>query len=212
MTAEDLFSDWGVWFLAVQLIAVAVTGPVPVTPSEVLVIGSGSLAAHGSLPLWLVFAVTFAGCLIGDVTVWLMCRRPVLRILYRWRWGRSAHRRVLRLSVRIGPRAAWWSLLLIRWMPGGRTASMAAAGMTRMSWGRLAALAVIGAVIWSAWLIGLGWTAGAATGLTPWVSTLIGLTAGTMVGFMIAVVLGRRRLIGHQHRDQRRAAGGGTTP
>lgn len=212
MTAEDLFSDWGLWFLAALLVAVLLTGPVPVTPSEVLVIGSGSLAAHGSLPLWLVAAVTFLGCLLGDLAVFIMCRRPALRILHRWSWGRGLHRRMLRVTVRLGPRTTWWGLLLIRWVPAGRTASMAAAGLTRMGWGRLGVLIVCGAAVWSGWLIGLGWFAGAATGLAPWVSTLIGVAAGTMVGFMIAVVVGRRRLIGNRHRHQRRAERGGITP
>ncbi|MDR8018290.1 DedA family protein [Nesterenkonia aerolata] len=209
MTAQELFADWGPWFLSIQFLAVLITGPIPITPSEILVIGSGSLAAHGSIDLWLVCAVTFLGCLIGDIMVYLMFRRPVLRVMHRWRWGRGLHRRMLRITVRIGPRTTWWGLFLIRWIPGGRTASMAAAGMTHMGWVGLSTQTVFGAAVWSGWLIGLGWGTGAATGLSPWTSTLIGLVAGTIVGFLIAAVLGRRRLIGSQHREQSRAAGGG---
>src|SRR5699024_7298935 len=105
-----------------------------------------------------------------------------LRVLYRWRWGRQLHRLVLRTALRAGRANTWVGLLLIRWIPGGRTTSMVTAGMMRMQWSRLILLAVLGAVIWSLWLVGLGYVTGSTTGLSLVTNILIGLAVGTLVG------------------------------
>lgn len=189
----DLLEDWGAWFLPLQALAVAFTAFVPPFPAEVMVIASGAISADQLLPLWAVAAATVAGCLVGDVGLYVLFRYQFIRVLYRWRWGRRMHRMVLRTSIRAGKANTWMGLLLIRWLPGGRATSMASAGVMRLPWPRLIPLAGLGAVIWSAWLIGLGYITGTTTGLPPIVSTLMGLAIGTIVGLVLALAVTRRR-------------------
>lgn len=189
----ELLDDWGAWFLPLQAFLVALTALIPPLPSEVMVIGSGAMASAGALPLTWVLIATALGCLIGDLVVYLLFRYQLIRALYRWRWGRRLHRGLLRASIRAGGANTWIGLLLIRWIPGGRTTSMATAAMTGLSGPPLAALAVLGAVIWTGWLVGLGYITGTTTGLPPWASTLMGLGVGTLVGLIIAVLAARRR-------------------
>ncbi|GAB3187103.1 DedA family protein [Nesterenkonia suensis] len=188
-----LLDAWGWWYFAVQLVAVAFTALVPPFPSEIMVIASGSMAADGLMPLGLVLTVTTIGCLVGDVAVYLLFRFQLIRLLHRWRWGRLLHRKLLRLSLRAGNTSTWVGLLLIRAIPGGRCASMATAGMMRLTWPVLVPLAVAGAVTWSLWLVGLGYITGTTTGLPPWASTIAAVAVGTLVGLIIAVASARRR-------------------
>ncbi|GAA4839239.1 DedA family protein [Garicola koreensis] len=189
----DLLEDWGLWFLPVQALAVALTAFVPPLPSEVMVIASGAMAADQLLPIAWVIAATVTGCLVGDVGLYMLFRYRFLRVLYRWRWGRQLHRLVLRTALRAGRANTWVGLLLIRWIPGGRTTSMVTAGMMRMQWSRLILLAVLGAVIWSLWLVGLGYVTGSTTGLSLVANILIGLAVGTLVGSAFAFMTTRRR-------------------
>lgn len=189
----DLLADWGTWFLPLQALAVALTAFVPPFPSEVLVIASGAMAADEMLPLSWVAAATIGGCFVGDVGLYMLFRHRFLRVLYRWRWGRQLHRLVLRTALRAGSANTWIGLLLIRWVPGGRAASMVSAGMVRLPWPQLVPLAVLGAIIWSLWLVGLGYVTGSASGLSLVANTLIGLTVGTLIGLAFAFMTTRRR-------------------
>ncbi|WP_120004077.1 DedA family protein [Nesterenkonia muleiensis] len=189
----ELHDEWGVWYLPLQALFVALTALIPPFPSEVLVIASGAMASAGALSLTWVLIVTTLGCLAGDLVVYLLFRYQLIRVLYRWRWGRRLHRGLLRTSLRAGGASTWIGLLLIRWMPGGRTTSMATAAMMGLSGPRITALAVLGALIWSSWLIGLGYITGTTTGLPPWASTLMGIGIGTLVGLIIALLVTRRR-------------------
>nr|WP_255316845.1 VTT domain-containing protein [Nesterenkonia sp. Act20] len=174
-------------------IAVAFTAIVPPFPSEVMVIASGTMAADEIFPVLLVLAVTFLGCLAGDIGLYLLFRYRLIRLLYRWRWGRNLHRKLLRIAIRAGGATTWAGLLLIRWIPGGRSASMATAGMMGLGGGAMVALGLLGALTWSLWMVGLGYITGTTTGLPPWASTVAGIVVGTLVGLGITVVMARNR-------------------
>lgn len=189
----ELIDAWGAWFLPLQAFLVALTALVPPFPSEVMVIASGAMASAGLLSLTWVMIATTLGCLAGDLLLYALFRYQLIRLLYRWRWGRRLHRVMLRASIRAGSATTLVGLLLIRWIPGGRSASMASAGMMRLPWPHTAVLAVLGAVIWSGWLVGLGYITGTTTGLPPWASTLTAIGIGTLVGLIVAVLVTRRR-------------------
>ncbi|GGE71489.1 DedA family protein [Nesterenkonia cremea] len=197
----SLYETWGFWYFLFQAVAVALTAFVPPFPSEVMVIASGTMAADGIVPLSLVLAVTFLGCLLGDLGVYALFRYQFIRVLYRWRWGRRLHRKMLRVSIRAGGASTWVGLLLIRGVPGGRSASMATAGMMRLRWRGLIPLALAGAVIWTIWLVGLGYITGTTTGLPPWASTVAAVVVGTLVGLIIAMIVARARRRRTPHRS-----------
>lgn len=189
----ELLNDWGAWFLPLQALFVALTALIPPFPAEVMVIASGAMAAAGTLSLTWVMVATVLGCLAGDLAVYLLFRYQLIRMLYRWRWGRLLHRGLLRTTIRAGSASTWIGLLLIRWIPGGRATSMATAGMIRLTGPQLIVLMTLGALIWSSWLVGLGYITGTTTDLPPWASTLMGVGIGTLVGLIIAALVTRRR-------------------
>ncbi|WP_150460550.1 DedA family protein [Nesterenkonia ebinurensis] len=189
----ELLEDWGIWFLPLQALLVALTALVPPFPAEIMVIASGAFASAGQLSLFWVMVATTAGCLAGDLLLYMLFRYQLIRVLYRWRWGRRMHRGMLRASIRAGSVTTLVGLLLVRWIPGGRAASMATAGIMRLPMPQLAVLSGLGALIWSAWLVGLGYITGTTTGAPPLVSTLIALGIGTLVGLTIAGLAARRR-------------------
>lgn len=188
-----LYQEWGFYYFIFLAVAVAFTAIVPPFPSEVMVIASGTMAADEIFPVLLVLAVTFLGCLAGDIGLYLLFRYRLIRLLYRWKWGRNLHRKLLRISIRAGGATTWAGLLLIRWIPGGRSASMATAGMMGLGGGPMVALALLGALTWSLWMVGLGYITGTTTGLPPWASTVAGIVVGTLVGLGITVVMARNR-------------------
>ncbi|EXF26272.1 membrane protein [Nesterenkonia sp. AN1] len=188
-----LYQEWGLYYFVVLAVAVAFTAIVPPFPSEVMVIASGTMAAEEIFPLLMVLAVTFIGCLTGDIGVYLLFRYKLIRLLYRWRWGRRLHRKMLRISLRAGGASTWAGLLLIRGIPGGRSASMATAGIMRLGGRSIVALCLLGALTWSLWLVGLGYITGTTTGLPPWASTAAAIVVGTLVGLGITVLMTRQR-------------------
>lgn len=185
---SDVHAEWGFWFFLLQAVAVALTALIPPLPAEFMVIGSGALGTDGVLPLPGAFVATFAGCLIGDIGLYALFRYKFIRVLYRWRWGRNLHRRILRISLRAGGRSTWFGLLLVFAMPFGRSAAMAAAAMTGMTWGRLLTLATSGGLLWSWWLIGLGLVPALVTDLPTWLSTVLGIGVGTASGAAVAYI------------------------
>lgn len=193
MGDPSFYADWGFWFFLLQAVAVALTAFIPVLPSEIMVIASGVMASEGTFPLWLVLTVTFVGCLCGDVGLYAAFRYRLIRVLYRWRWGRRLHRGLLRLAVRAGGTRTWFGLFLVQWVPGGRATAMATAGMMRMGWPALLGLALIEATTWTLWLVGLGYITGTTTGLPPWASILTAVVMGTLVGLFIAMIVARSR-------------------
>lgn len=189
----ELLEGWGIWYLPLQALFVALTALVPPFPSEIMVIASGAFASTGELSLFSVMVATTVGCLAGDLVLYTLFRHQLIRVLYRWRWGRRMHRGMLRASIRAGSATTLVGLLLIRWIPGGRAASMATAGIMRLPGPQVSVLLVLGALIWSGWLVGLGYITGTTTGAPPWVSTLIALVIGTLVGLTIAALAARKR-------------------
>ncbi|WP_150460523.1 DedA family protein [Nesterenkonia ebinurensis] len=189
----EFHTEWGFWFFLLQGVAVALTALIPPLPAEFMVITSGAMAAEGVFLLFGAFIATFLGCLIGDIGLYALFRYKFIRVLYRWRWGRQLHRKILRISVRAGGSHTWFGLLLIIAMPFGRSAAFATAGMIRLDWGRLLGLAVTGGFLWTWWLLGLGYLPALVTDLPTWLSTVIGISAGSLAGAAVAYIGTRGR-------------------
>lgn len=162
-------------------------------PSELFVIGSGALAADGRASLPLAVLTAWVGCWLGDVGLYALFRHRLAGVLDRWAWGRAVHRGIRRVLERAGPTSSLAGLFALRFVSGGRTASMAAAGIAGLRWRPFLWLSGTGSLTWSCWMVGLGWVTGSATGLPWWASAVLGLGFGTLLGLAAAVVVGRRR-------------------
>lgn len=188
-----LLDSLGAWFHPLTALLVALDAPIPPVPSEVFVIGSGALAAEGRVGLAAAVLTAWLGCWAGDVGLYALFRHGLADRLDRWAWWRRVHRGIRVLLVRVGPAGSLAGLSMLRFVSGGRTASMAAAGIGGIRWPVFLWLSGAGSLAWSGWMVGLGWLTGRTTGLPWWASAVVGMVFGTLAGLIIAGVVARRR-------------------
>jgi membrane protein DedA with SNARE-associated domain len=183
----------GWWFHPLTVLLVALDAPVPPVPSELFVIGSGALANEGTVGLAPSVLAAWLGCWAGDVGLYALFRYRLTGLLDRASWGQRIHRGILRLLDKAGPAPSYATLFVLRFVSGGRTASMAAAGIASLPWRPFLVLSGTGALVWAVYMVGLGWVTGTATGLPTWASAVVGMALGTLAGLVIAGVIAVRR-------------------
>ena len=165
----------------------------PPVPSEMLVITGGALSADGRANVFLVAAIAALASWVGDLVVFQLFKRRLSHVLDRWRWGRRFHSGVHVAIARAGRSSTYGGIIGIRFIPGGRLATTAAAGIANVSTRGFSFCAALGGTLWAAWSVGLGYVTGSATRLPFWASSLIGVGLGLVIGAAVGVVVTRRR-------------------
>jgi membrane protein DedA with SNARE-associated domain len=165
----------------------------PPIPSEMLVITGGALAAEGRVNLWLVGLLAAVGSWVGDLLVFQLFKRRLSHILDRWAWGRKVHQGIHRAIARAGRSSTYGAIIGARFIPAGRLAASAAAGIAEVSSRGFSLCAGLGGLLWATWQAGLGYFAGSTTGLPFWASSLIGAGVGLLVGVVVGVIVTHRR-------------------
>ncbi|GAA3711380.1 DedA family protein [Zhihengliuella alba] len=179
----------GLWYYASTFVLVALDAAFPPIPSELLVLGSGPLAADGRLSALWAWLAAAAGCLAGDLGLYWVFRRGLTGWLDRFRAGRWIHRNTVAVMNRLGRDATYASLLGLRFVSGGRTASVAAAGIAGVGLRPFLALAALGSGLWAAWMMLLGYLTQSVTGWPTWAATLASLVLGAVIGGLLAGAL-----------------------
>ena len=156
----------------------------PPLPSEMVVITGGALSAVGRANALVVVLLAAAASWFGDILVFQLFKRRLSHTLDRWRWGRAFHQSVHTAIGKAGRSTTYGAIIGIRFIPGGRLATTAAAGIANVSTRGFSLCAALG---------GLGYATGAATGLPFWASSLIGVGVGMLVGAVVGVVVTRKR-------------------
>lgn len=165
----------------------------PPIPSEMLVITGGALAAEGSVNLWLVGSLAAVASWLGDLLVFQLFKRRLSHVLDRWAWGRKIHRGIHRAIAKAGRSSTYGAIIGARFVPGGRLAASAAAGIAEVSSRGFSLCAGLGGLLWATWQAGLGFFTGSTTKLPFWVSSLIGVGVGLLIGVVVGVIVTRRR-------------------
>lgn len=188
------FADgWGaaIYFWIIPLVlGDAVFPPVP---SEMVVITGGALAVDGRASAWLVGIIAATMSWLGDMVVFQLFKRRLSHVLDRWNWGRRLHRGIHDAIAKLGRSSTYGAIIGARFIPGGRLATSAAAGIAGVSTRGFSLCAGLGAVLWASLQTGLGYFAGTATGLPFWASSLIGVGVGLLIGVCVGVIATRRR-------------------
>jgi membrane-associated protein len=184
---------WQWLYYPVTIALVILDAPLPASPSEAMVIGGGTLLAGGQLVLPLVYASAFLGSWGGDLLLFMLFQRGINNWLNRFRWGRMLDRGVTAAINRAGASSTYAAVVAARFVPGGRTASVAAAGLAGVPFRPFIGFSAAGSALWAAWQMGLGLAAGLATGFPFWVSLALGTGAGILAGSLIAAVIAFRR-------------------
>ncbi|WP_411375491.1 DedA family protein [Arthrobacter sp. MPF02] len=165
----------------------------PPVPSEMVVITGGALSADGRANVFLVTALSALASWIGDMLVFQLFRRRLSHFLDRWRYGRRVHQGIHDALAKLGRSSTYGGIIGLRFIPGGRLATSAAAGIANVSVRGFSLCAGLGAVLWACWLVGLGYVTGSATKLPFWASSLIGVALGLVVGAVVGIIVTRRR-------------------
>ena len=165
----------------------------PPIPSEMVVITGGALSADGRANVLLVAALAALASWLGDMVVFQLFKRRLSHVLDRWRWGRKVHHGIHQAIARAGRSSTYGTIIGARFIPGGRLATSAAAGIADVSVRGFSLCAGLGAVLWASWLVGLGYFTGSATKLPFWASSLIGVGVGLVIGAAVGVIVTRRR-------------------
>ncbi|MHA7200144.1 DedA family protein [Arthrobacter alkaliphilus] len=190
ITAAD---GWGAAIYAWIIPMVVGDAFFPPIPSEMLVITGGALAAEGRVNPWLVGLLAAVGSWVGDLLVFQLFKRRLSHILDRWAWGRKVHQGIHRAIAKAGRSSTYGAIIGARFIPAGRLASSAAAGIAEVSTRGFSLCAGLGGLLWATWQAGLGYFAGSTTGLPFWASSLIGAGVGLLIGVVVGVIVTRRR-------------------
>ena len=158
-----------------------------------VLITGGALSAEGRANLFLVGVLSAAASWLGDVVVFQLFKRRLSHILDRWAWGRKIHRGIHEAIAKAGRSSTYGTIIGARFIPGGRLATSAAAGIADVSTRGFSLCAGLGGVLWATWLVGLGFFTGSATGLPFWASSLIGVAVGLVIGAVVGLIVTRRR-------------------
>lgn len=188
-----LGSPWG---LLVILAVCIVDGFFPVVPSETLVISGGVFAANGDLPLTGVMAVALVGAITGDHISYYLGRtvgRPFVdRMCTRKRIAALRDRAQAALFKHGGP-----ALIVMRFVPGGRTLSTALSGVLHFPLRRFTPYVVAGGVLWSLQASLLGYFAGQLIHDNYLLAVTVGIIGSVVLAgsieFVRHKVLARRR-------------------
>lgn len=194
----DLLSITALPALVYLLIAgmVAVDAAFPAIPADITVVSAGALAAAGQLHLGWAAAAVVIGAVGGDHLVYTIGQRGMPGVLARFRLGRRLRNSATRaFGTLTGVGTA--TLAMGRFVPFGRTATAASAGLADVPRNRYIWISVLGASAWAAWTLGLGYVTGQAAGGPVWWQ----VAAATAVGVGVAVVIAAvQRLVGRRRR------------
>lgn len=181
------------WMFPLLSAMIAVDAPIPMLPSETLLMSASALAfsEHKVLTVLALFLAALIGSAAGDLVTYGL--------------GRSSHR-VLSRSVDAGCALSEWvrrhlhlrpglALIGARFMPGGRLVSTAAAGRYGLPLRRFLPWSVASSAAWSCYMLLIGLMLGPLTGGNPLLSLLAGMAMAVLTagGFGLARRISARR-------------------
>ncbi|HEX5248792.1 MAG TPA: DedA family protein [Gaiellales bacterium] len=165
---------------------------VPIVPSESLLVAAAALSASGRLDVFLVAGAAAAGALLGD-NVAFFCGRLLDTRMRRWLEATPRRRERLEWAEHQLDRRGGTIIIGARFIPGGRTVTMLAAGLLEMPWRRFVAFDIAAAVIWALYGTAIGYFGGTAFEDEPVIGIGVALALALVAGAVIEV---GRRLVG----------------
>jgi membrane protein DedA with SNARE-associated domain len=162
----------------------------PLVPSEATVIAAGALAATGDLDLWPVLFAGAAGAVAGDNVAYLIGRAGRGRALRRLSRSATWRRRFGLAEAQLRRRGGT-VIVVSRFVPGGRTATMISAGIAGLGWRRFAGYDVAAGLVWASYAAAVGWVGGRASADEPLLALLI---AFGLAGLLALLIEAGRRL------------------
>lgn len=180
-----------VWLLPSLTVMIGADGPLPVLPSETLLMSAAAFAfgRHDAIAVLGLFVAAVIGSVVGDLLVFGL--------------GRSSNRLLAR-TVDVECGLALWvrrhlvlrpgiALVGARFVPGGRLLSTAAAGRFGLTLRRFVPWSIASSAAWSVYILGVGALLGPLTGGNPLLSLLAGVVMAVVTAGAFALVARLRR-------------------
>jgi membrane-associated protein len=173
------------WLLPLLAVLVAIDGPLPVLPSETLLLSAAALnfAERDAWAVLLLFGASVIGSMVGDLCVFGL--------------GRSSHKLIGR-AADSGELAGWVRRHLLarpgvamvgaRLLPGGRLVSCAAAGRFGLPARRFVPWSLASSSVWALYMLLIGLALGPVTGGEPLLCLAAGVVMAVLTGAVFAVV------------------------
>lgn len=177
------------WVYPLIVGVAALDAVVPLVPSEATVIAAAALAGAGELELIVVLAAGATGAVLGDNIAYLLGRAGQGPLVGRLLESQTWRERVGRAEAKLTQRAAT-IIVVSRFIPGGRTATMLSAGLIGLGWRRFVVYDVAAGAAWAAYAGVIGVIGGKAFADKPLYALL--LAFGVAVALMLVIEGGRR--------------------
>ena len=158
----------------------------PLVPSETTVIAAGTLAASGDLFLWAIIPAAAVGAFAGDNITYAVGATLGERAAGKVEGSKG--RRRLEWAHRMLQEHGGLIIVASRFIPGGRTATMLAAGTFDMTWRRFAVYDAIAVTLWASYSALLGYIGGAAFEEETWKALALGFGIALAFGVLIELV------------------------
>lgn len=180
------------WTYALVFAMAALDVLAPILPSESLLVAAAALSTSGRLNVALVALAGGAGALLGD-NIAFLCGRLLDTRIHRWLEASPRRRERLRWAEGQLDRRGGTIIVGSRFIPGGRTATMLAAGLLEMPWRRFVAFDLAAAVFWALYGTGIGYFGGTAFEDQPLIGVAVALGLALAAGLVME--LGRRMVV-----------------
>ena len=128
-------------------------------PEDLIIIPAGWEIASGNFPLVWTAIAAYVGVVGGDTGWFFLCRRWGPKLLLSHWFLKSVHPRRVLIIKRLLDTHGVWVLLISRFIPGARTASVAVAGLTHLRWRIFLVVELPMAALTGATQIGIGYYA-----------------------------------------------------
>jgi len=172
------------WVYPLILGIAALDAVFPLVPSEATVIAAGALAGTGDLVLSFVLLAAAGGAVIGDNVAYLIQRtgqaQVSRRVLRSSRW----QARIARAEKMLRERSAT-IIVVSRFIPGGRTATMLSAGLVGLPWPRFAAYDLAAGILWAGYASVVGLIGGKAFADKPLHALLLAFALAAALALLI---------------------------
>jgi membrane protein DedA with SNARE-associated domain len=179
------------WTYAVLFSAALLDAVFPFVPSETAVITAGVVAAQGDLDIALVILVAALGAFAGDNTAYWIGRKFGHRAAERFVRGEKG-KHALEWARKTLDERGGLLIIVSRFIPGGRIATMLTAGTVEYPWLRkFVPYDAIACVFWACYAGLLGYFGGKAFENSTWKALLVAFAAAAGIAL---VVEGVRRL------------------
>jgi membrane-associated protein len=153
---------------------------VPAVPAETSVIAGGALAANGHLHVAVVLLASASAVVVGDLLMHEAARRGGRRLVERFLRGERYGRVVARVA-RLLERRGGAIVAAGRFVPLGRTTVALVSGYAEFPRRRFLPAIAVGAVLWSLYVVGLGYLGGNVFSGNPLAAAGLGIALSLMV-------------------------------